>query len=122
MWVLPMKRFLYASLVPPFAVCRYGCAGCCAAPIAVVWLAGVISLIYGFMGGPAELSGISWGTLGLGITLWIIAAIWAATVIRGVQLDESDPKCQDKRSTVCRMVKPDDDDHDPMSDIKNLTS
>ena len=117
-----MKRVILASIVPPFAVCRYGCAGCCAAPIGVVWLAGIISIIYGFLGGPAQLETISWGTLGLGIGLWILAAIWAATVIRGVDADKADPKCSGTRSTVCRMVAAKDDDHDPMSDIKNLTN
>jgi len=117
-----MNRFLLASLTPPLAVCRYGCAGCCAAPIGVVWLAGIIAIIYGFMGGPAQLETISWGTLGLGIGMWILAAIWAGTVIRGVDADNADPKCATNRSTVCRMVSPEDDDHDPMSDIKNLTN
>lgn len=116
-----MTRYLFASLVPPFAVCRYGCAGCCAAPISVVWLAGIFAIIYGFMGGPAQLEHVSWGTLGLGFGLWIVAAVWAATVIRGVDIDTADPACRDKRSTVCRMVSPDDNDHDPMSDINKLT-
>ena len=117
-----MKRFVLASIVPPLAVCRYGCAGCCAAPIAVVWLAGIIAIIYGFMGGPADLEGISWGTLGLGAVMWVLAAIWAATVIRGVEDDKADPKCTGNRSTICRMASPHDDEHDPLSDIKNLTN
>ena len=117
-----MNRFILASLIPPFAVCRYGCAGCCAAPIGVVWLAGIIAIIYGFMGGPAELEGISFGTLGLGVGMWVLAAIWAATVIRGVDEDKADPKCTGNRSTICRMTSPRDDEHDPLSDIKNLTN
>lgn len=117
-----MNRYVVASILPSLAVCRYGCAGCCAAPISVVWLAGVIAIIYGFVGGPAQLVGISWGTLGLGVGLWLLAFIWAATVIRGVDADNADPKCQGNRSTVCRMVSSNDDDDDPLSGIKNITN
>ena len=120
--VKTMNRLLLALLAPPLAVCRYGCAGCCAAPIAVVWIAGIIAIIYGFMGGPTQLEGISFGTLGLGVGMWLLSVIWATTVIRGVAADNADPKCATNRSTVCRMVSSKDDDHDPMSDIKNLTN
>lgn len=115
-----MKRKLLTILVPPVAVCRYGCAGCCAAPIGVMWIAGIISIIYGFTGGPAEIDAVSWATVGLGILLWLIAVVWAITVVRGVDADKADPKCEKNRSTLCSIVKS-DDDNDPMSDIKNLT-
>ncbi len=85
-----------------------------------MWIAGLISIIYGFAGGPAELEGISWATVALGAALWLIASIWAITVIRGVDADKADPKCTKRRSTVCR-IGTDDDDDDPMSEIKNLT-
>jgi len=116
-----MKRTTLSLFIPPLAVCRYGCAGCCAAPIGVMWFTGIVSIIYGLFGGPADNSSISWATVGLGAVLWIIAAIWAWTVIRGVNDDKADPKCSSNRSSICRIVK-DDDDSDPMSDIKNLTS
>lgn len=115
-----MKRTSLSVLVPPLAVCHYGCAGCCAAPIGVMWITGIISVVYGLFGGPAGMDEISWTTVSLGAVLWVIAAIWARTVIRGVDADKSDPKCKTNTSTVCRIVK-DDDDSDPMSDIKNLT-
>lgn len=115
-----MKRTLLTLLVPPVAVCRYGCAGCCAAPIGVMWIAAIVSIIYGFAGGPAGKDMISWATVGLGILLWVIAVVWAITVVRGVDEDKADPKCQKKRSTVCNIVKS-DDDNDPVSDIKKLT-
>ena len=116
-----MQRTTLSIIVPPFAVCRYGCAGCCAAPIGVMWIAGIIGIIYGYFGGPAQHNTVSWATVSLGIILWVIAAIWAWTVVRGVNDDKSDPKCQSKKSTICRIAK-DDDDSDPMSDIKKLTS
>ena len=50
-----MQRTTLSILIPPLAVCRYGCAGCCAAPIGVFWLAGITSIVYGYLGGPAGL-------------------------------------------------------------------
>ena len=117
-----VKRSILALLVPPVAVCRYGCASCCAAPIGVFWLAGIISIIYAFFGGPAELETISLGTLTLGAALWGIASIWAENTIKGVDDDEKDPKCDSKASTVCRMVRPTMDDSDPMDEVKKFHS
>ncbi len=85
-----------------------------------MWISAIISLIYGFSGGPAEIEGISWATVLLGSTLWLISSVWAMTVIRGVDADKADPKCTKRQSPVCRIAK-DDDDDDPMSEIKNLT-
>ena len=117
-----VKRSILALLVPPIAVCRYGCAGCCAAPIAVFWIAGIISIIYAFFGGPVATEGISLGTLALGAALWGIASIWAETVIKSVEQDENDPECETRNSTVCRMVRPRADEHDPMEDVKKFQS
>lgn len=114
-----MKRRLLTYLIPPFAVCRYGCAGCCAAPIGVMWIAGIIGIIYGFAGGPALEAAVSWVTVGLGVALWVIAVIWAMTVVRSMDDDKANPKCQQKKSTVCNIVNNDDDD--PMADINKLT-
>ena len=109
-----MKRKLQAVVTPPVAVCRYGCAGCCAAPIGVFWLAGLTSIIYAFFGGPAEVEGISWGTFSLGVVLWSIAAVWAENTIKGVKADE----CENKISNVCRMVRPKIDESDPLEEVK----
>lgn len=117
-----VKRSILALLVPPVAVCRYGCAGCCAAPIGVFWLAGIISIIYAFFGGPAQLQGVSMGTLTLGAVLWGIAAIWAENVIKGVEQDENDPKCDSRASSVCRIVKPRLDESDPLDEVKKFQS
>jgi len=117
---IQMKRRLLTYLIPPIAVCRYGCAGCCAAPIGVMWIAGIIGIIYGFLGGPASMATVSWTIVSLGAVLWIIAVIWTMTVIRGVDDDRANPKCQQKRSSVCNIVN-NDDDNDPMADINKLT-
>lgn len=115
-----MKRSILALAVPPIAVCRYGCAGCCAAPIGVFWLAGIISIIYAFFGGPAGEAGLSLGTLALGLVLWAIATIWAENVIKGVAEDEQDKQCENKVSNVCRLVQPKIDDSDPMEEVKKF--
>lgn len=115
-----MRRSILAMAVPPLAVCRYGCAGCCAAPIGVFWLAGIISIIYAFFGGPTGEAGISLGTLALGVILWVIATIWAENVIKGVATDETDKKCETNASNVCRMVQPKLDDTDPMEEVKKF--
>ncbi|VAW92675.1 hypothetical protein MNBD_GAMMA21-561 [hydrothermal vent metagenome] len=87
-----------------------------------MWIAGIISMIYGFSGGPAEISGISWTTLLLGTALWIIASIWAMTVIRGVNADKTNPNCSNRKSRVCRITTDSNGgDDDPLSEIKNLT-
>lgn len=113
-----MQRTTLSILIPPLAVCRYGCAGCCAAPIGVFWLAGIGSIIYGYLGGPASLETVSWTTVLLGGVLWTIASVWARMAIRGIKDDE----CKHKRSSVCRMVNPGADDSDPMDDIKKFSN
>jgi len=110
-----MQRKVLAFITPPVAVCRYGCASCCVAPIFVFWLASIGSVIYAFFGGPAGLDGFSWGTFGLGIILWVIAAVWAETVIRGVNDDIDNPKCKGKSSTLCSIVS--SNNNDPMDEI-----
>ena len=91
-----MQRKILALFTPPIAVCRYGCASCCVAPIFVFWLASIGSVIYAFFGGPSGMEGFSWGTFALGIILWAIAVSWAETVIKGVADDLETPKCSGK--------------------------
>ena len=117
-----MKRKLMATLVPPLAVCHYGCASCCAAPIGVFWITGIIGIIYGLLGGPAELAHVSWPTLLLGIGLWVIAAVWAENTIRGVEVDQTDPACTTRTSTFCGVVKPKLDESDPLEETKKFHS
>lgn len=115
-----MKRRVLALFAPPVAVCHFGCAGCCAAPIGVFWLAGLVSIIYSFFGGPAQVDGFSSGTFLLGMALWAIAIVWAELTIKGVEADEGDPKCEKKASPMCRIVKPKLDDSDPMDEVKKF--
>jgi hypothetical protein len=115
-----VKRRSLALFTPPIAVCKYGCAGCCAAPIGVFWIAGLVSIIYAFFGGPTGQEEFSSGTFLLGVILWAIATTWAELTINGIEADDSDPKCDSKASSFCRIVKPRLDDSDPMDEVKKF--
>ncbi len=115
-----MHRTFLAAVAPPVAVCRYGCASCCVAPISVFWLASIVSITYAFFGGPLAGTDFSWGTFGLGATLWLIASVWAENVVRGVESDMNDPKCQSKTSSFCRVATTNGDEVDPLDEINKL--
>ncbi len=112
-----MQRRILALIAPPVAVCRYGCASCCAAPIGVFWIAGLISMIYAFFGGPAGLEDFSSGTFILGAILWTLAAIWAELTINGIQAND---QCDHHSSSFCRAIKPELDDTNPLDEIKKF--
>lgn len=109
-----MKRVLFTLLTPPFAVCKFGCAGCCAAPIAVFWITGIVGISYGLAGGPTNLLGPSWNTVLLGIALWSIAAVWAAITIQSAE----DDRCAEDSSTLCRRILPSGDESDPFDEVR----
>jgi len=115
-----MKRNLFALAAPPLAVCRYGCASCCAAPIGVFWITGIVSLIYGYFGGPLGGDHVSWATMGLGVVLWAIASVWAVDTIKSVDEDQRDPNCDKQVSNLCRIVRPRLDESDPFDEIKKF--
>ena len=109
-----MIRAVLTVFAPPVAACRFGCAGCCAAPIAVFWLTGIVSILYGFTGGPANLMGPSWNTVGLGLALWAIAMVWTALTIRSSDQE----KCARKTSRLCSSMAPTDDESDPFEEVR----
>lgn len=53
-----------------FAVCHYGCARRCAAPIGAFWLTGIVGLVYGGLGGPLNNGSVAWWVVGIGVLLW----------------------------------------------------
>lgn len=109
-----IPRNLVAWLVPPAAVARYGCATCTAAPIGVFWLASLVSLVYGLLGGKlGGVEGTQWVLIGLGVVMWIIAAVWARLVIQGVAEDLS-PSQEGSRD---RRVVPQVDEADPFKEL-----
>jgi hypothetical protein len=109
-----MKRAMLTLLTPPFAVCRFGCAACCAAPIAVFWMTGIVAIIYGSVGGPTNLVGPSWNTVLLGVALWGIAAVWAAVTIRGTD----DDRCTERNSTLCDQILSRNDERDSFDEVR----
>jgi hypothetical protein len=68
----------------------------------VFWLAGIVSMIYGSAGGPANLMGPSWSTIGLGAILWSVASVWAALATRGSDADG----CTGGTSALCSGMQP----------------
>jgi hypothetical protein len=109
-----MKRALLTLLTPPFAVCKYGCAGCCAAPITVFWLTGMVAIVYGSVGGPTNLMAPSWNTVLLGLALWGIASVWAELTIRGAD----DDRCAERNSTLCHQILSRDDESAPFDEVR----
>lgn len=109
-----MKRALLAFMTPPFAVCKYGCAGCCAAPITVFWITGIVAIAYGLVGGPTNLLGPSLNTIALGVVLWGIASVWAMITIRGADED----RCADHNSTLCHQILPTGEEPDPFDEVR----
>jgi len=108
-----MKNYITTALIPPVGACKFGCGTNCAAPITVFWLFGIISIIFGFLGGPTNEANISWYTVGLGLGMWGIAATWSLLTMKGVEAD----RCQDLWSTKSNKISALDDDVDPFEEI-----
>jgi len=108
-----MKKYLVAALMPPIGACRFGCGTNCAPPISVFWLFGVISVIYGLLGGPVEGDGIHWTTVGLGLAMWAIASVWTLLTLQGVDQD----RCHGIMSPRDHQVPPSLDESDPMDEV-----
>ncbi len=109
-----MKSYITATLIPPVGACRYGCGTSCAAPITVFWLFGVISVVYGLLGGPTNEPGTSWYTVGLGLVMWGIAAVWTLATLQGVEAD----RCHDLWSPKAHRIQPCDNETDPLEEVK----
>ena len=110
-----MIKAVLTLVSPPLAACRFGCAGCCAAPIAVFWLTGIVSILYGLAGGPGNLMGPSWNTVALGVSLWAIASVWAAVTIRGVDNGKCEPRGENR---LCKKILPNEDESDPFEEVR----
>jgi hypothetical protein len=113
-----LKSILMSIVAPPVGACKYGCGTNCAAPISVFWLFGMISVIYGFMGGPSQLAHTSWETVGLGVAMWAIAATWTILTADGVEAD----RCHDLWSPKDHHVDAKEDEADPLDEINKFTS
>lgn len=99
--------------MPPVGACRYGCGTSCAAPITVFWIFGIISVIFGLLGGPTGVEGISWYTVGLGIIMWGIAAVWSMLTADGIEAD----RCDGSWSPANNKANIINDESDPFEEI-----
>ncbi len=108
------KRYLTSALMPPVGACRYGCGTSCAAPVTVFWLFGVVSVVYGFLGGPTGETGISWYTVWLGLAMWGIAAVWTMLTLQEVEAD----RCHGAWSAGDNHLEPRDTERDPFDEVK----
>lgn len=112
-----MTRVTLSLMAPPLAVCRYGCASCCAAPIGVFWLTGIVSLIYGGLGGPLRSGSVAWWVVALGCFLWATATAWALLTIQSV----ADQRECEQHKGICRVLpEGGPDDSDPLEEIGRL--
>lgn len=109
-----ISRYTTSLLVPPIGACQDGCGSSCAAPVTVFWLFGVVSVVYGFLGGPMGEPGVSWYTVGLGLAMWGIAAVWSMLTIRGWQAD----RCQGVLSPRDHRVEAKESEADPFDEVK----
>jgi hypothetical protein len=108
-----VKQFLLSLFVPPFAACRYGCAGCCAAPIGVFWIAGITGIIYGLVGGPTNRFGVDWEFVGLGVPPG-----WWPRSGRGSPLPAPTPTSARARPAPCAARSCPVDESDPFDEIR----
>ena len=78
------------------------------------WLTGIVSIVYGLLGG--RLGGLEdsqWFLIGLGIVIWLIAAVWSHLVIQGVAEDFSETQ----QGSLQRRVVPCLDEADPFKEL-----
>jgi hypothetical protein len=80
----------------------------------VFWITGIVSIVYGIVGGPTNLMGPSWGTIALGLALWGIAAVWAAITIRSADED----KCKGLKNPLRDSILPEADESDPFDEVR----
>jgi hypothetical protein len=112
-----VKKVLTSALLPPVGACRFGCGTNCAAPVTVFWLFGMVSVVFGFFGGPTGADGISWATIGLGLAMWVISATWALLTMRGVEAD----RCHGALSPRDHKVEPGLAEPDPLDAVKKAS-
>ncbi|MGF1644496.1 MAG: hypothetical protein ACFCUJ_12680 [Thiotrichales bacterium] len=109
-----MKKVLWATFVPPVAVCRFGCANACAFPVAAFWVGGIALLGFHFTQKPHLNSLIETGSLVAGLTMLAISMVWAQLVIAQVRRDG----CGDReRNIICSAI-PSADEVNPLDEVK----
>lgn len=77
-------------------------------------MTGIVSIAYGFVGGPANLMGPSWNTVALGLILWGIAVVWAFITIGSADQTQ----CEGRNSPLCNNILPESDESDPFDEVR----
>ena len=111
-----LTRYL-AYIAPPVAIIRTGVTGiACVGPVGLFWLGGLGTLIAG-------LSTTHPWLAGLGVILWVLAAIWSRETVQAIREDRFELRrgCRDGDSTLCRQVPPQEDEADPLEQVRGDT-
>ncbi|MFP4696480.1 hypothetical protein [Thiohalospira sp.] len=112
-----MKTRYLAYLAPPLAISRAGVTGiACVGPVGLFWLGGIGTLIAGLATPHTWLAG-------LGVILWVLAAIWSRETVQAIREDRFELRrgCRDGDSTACRQVPPREDETDPLEQVQGDT-
>jgi hypothetical protein len=111
-----MNKTQLTLIFPPLSACRYGCAGrCCALPITVFWVSGIIGIVYGLNGGLGLFPGVDWFVLAISAALILISIGWTHLLVNKAEnMDCSQPH---SRSAFCTPVNR-MDESDPFDEIK----
>ncbi len=111
-----MYRHILGITIPPLAICRYGCASCCALPITVFWVGGLAALGYHFFHAPVEASWMYNGSLLLGIGMIVLSIIWTEMTITRVIREGCDEDTSQK-SKICHVIAP-GQESDPFEEVR----
>ena len=114
-----MHRHILGAAIPPIAICRYGCAGCCALPITIFWVGGVAALIYFFFYAQPEHSWLYNGSLLLGLGMIALSIVWTEMTITRVIRDGCD-KSESTKKRLCGGVAGtiEDEEIDPLEEVR----
>ncbi|WP_018954503.1 hypothetical protein [Thioalkalivibrio sulfidiphilus] len=113
-----MNRILLSLAAPPLAVCHYGCARRCAAPIGAFWLTGIVGLVYGGLGGPINNGSAAWWVVGIGVLLWGVAAVWTLLTVQGVDDDRARVKGSNRLCQALTGSGRGLDESDPLEEVE----
>ena len=114
-----MHRHILGVAIPPIAICRYGCAGCCALPITIFWVGGVAALIYFFFYAQPEHSWLYNGSLLLGLGMIALSIVWTEmTITRVIRTGCNKPKSTKKSFCGGLAGGIEEEEIDPLEEVR----
>jgi uncharacterized membrane protein len=87
-----MIFYLKCVALPPLVASRYTCGTRSTAPLTILWLASVVTIIFGLNGGPTAQDDVSVETLTAGILMWLGAGIWTIAATRNLEACRPDKR------------------------------